>query len=125
MSIEKTPSGWSVDFYIDGRKGKRVRKDGFKTKTIAKNYINETLHLYDNKNISLTGDKRTFMHLYEIWYKQRGMFKTVIKKDKKIIEVFSKLIGNPLAKDLNSNHVYHFRTYLKEAKNLENSTINH
>ena len=112
MSVRKKDNGWLVDVYMDGRKGKRVRKS-FPTKAEALRFEKYVLNKAFNErdwNPSVK-DNRTLKAVIKVWYDIHGQHLSYSKRRLNLLNYASEAMGNPLARELTPEKFLKYREH--------------
>lgn len=114
--IKKISTGWMVDFYPDGRSGRRVRKRGFKTRLDALAWARR----FEKKG---SGSGRRLSDLVRYWHEHHGCtLKDADQRLKRLQNIVSRL-GDPFVVDITSSDWVEHRT--ERLKQVKPSTVNH
>ncbi|GHD52520.1 Site-specific recombinase XerD [Marinobacter persicus] len=114
--IKKTATGWMVDFYPDGRGGRRVRKKGFKTRLDA----NAWLRRFHQKG---KGSGLRLSDLVDYWYQHHGhALKDAKYRYSRVTAIVTRL-GNPFVADFTATDWLEYR--MARMNEVSSSTVNH
>lgn len=114
--IRKIKTGWEVDFYPDGRGGRRVRRRGFKTRLDAVAW----LRLFEQKG---SGSGRRLSDLVSYWYEHHGCaLKDHRHRVMKTMAIVKRM-GDPFVVDLSVSDWMEYR--FQRLQEVKASTVNH
>lgn len=117
MTVRKHSSGWMADFYLNG---KRIRKQGFLTKSAAIRYEKDYLNQYQVTGRPL--DDR-LSDLIKIWYDLHGQtLKDHHTRLSRTLAISDRL-GDPLAADFSALSWARYRA--SRLAEVSASTVNH
>ncbi|WP_278801245.1 phage integrase [Marinobacter nauticus] len=115
--IEKTENGWRVDFYPFGKKtGPRVRKQGFKTRLDALQFVRD----YGRKDYG-TGER--LKDLVKKWYDYHGHTLKDAKYRLSRTNAICDRLGNPRVKDFTATDWMEYRAL--RMQDVSAGTCNH
>lgn len=115
--IEKTENGWRVDFYPFGKKtGPRVRKQGFKTRLDALQFVRD----YGRKDHG-TGER--LKDLVKKWYDYHGHTLKDTKYRLSRTNAICDRLGNPRVKDFTATDWMEYRA--QRMQQVSAGTCNH
>lgn len=115
--IEKTENGWRVDFYPFGKKtGPRVRKQGFKTRLDALQFVRD----YGRKDHG-TGER--LKDLVKKWYDYHGHTLKDAKYRLSRTNAICDRLGNPRVKDFTATDWMEYRA--QRMQQVSAGTCNH
>lgn len=126
MTIKKTPTGWRVDIWPEGRYGKRVRRT-FKTQAEAKRFEAKTIAkaAAGEDYMPARRDRRRLSELIQLWYDVHG---SSLKNGKARLSKLYRLadkMGNPLAITITPTEVARFRQQRLDEDGISPNTANH
>lgn len=114
--ISKTEHGWKVDFYPDGREGPRVRKQGFRTRLDALQFVRD----YGRKE---HGPSERLKDLVKRWYDYHGHTLKDAKHRISKTNAICDRLGNPRVKDFTATDWMEYRAW--RIKEVSPGTCNH
>lgn len=114
--IHKTDTGWKVDFYPDGREGPRVRRQGFKTRLDALQFVRD----YGRKDQSTS---ERLKDLVKKWYDFHGHTLKDAKYRLSRTYAICDRLGNPRVKDFTATDWMEYRAH--RMKVVSAGTCNH
>ena len=114
--ISKNENGWKVDFYPDGREGPRIRKQGFKTRLDALQYVRD----YGRKDQG-TGER--LKDLVKKWYDYHGHTLKDAKYRLSRTNAICDRLGNPRVKDFTATDWMEYRA--QRMQQVSPGTCNH
>lgn len=114
--IRKIKTGWEVDFYPEGRTGRRIRKRGFKTRLDAVAWLRRV----EQKG---SGAGRRLSDLVKYWHDHHGCtLKDADQRLSRLNGIVSRL-HDPLTVDFTSSDWMEYR--ITRLKQVKASTVNH
>lgn len=114
--IRKIKTGWEVDFYPEGRTGRRIRKRGFKTRLDAVAWLRRV----EQKG---SGAGRRLSDLVKYWHDHHGCtLKDADQRFSRLKGIVSRL-HDPLTVDFTSSDWMEYR--ITRLKQVKASTVNH
>lgn len=114
--IRKIKTGWEVDFYPEGRTGRRIRKRGFKTRLDAVAWLRRV----EQKG---SGPGRRLSDLVKYWHDHHGCtLKDADQRLSRLQGIVSRL-SDPFTVDFTSSDWMEYR--ITRLKQVKASTVNH
>ncbi|MGF2736438.1 phage integrase [Marinobacter sp. DUT-1] len=114
--ISKTENGWKVDFYPDGREGPRVRKQGFKTRLDALQFVRD----YGRTE---KAPAERLKDLVKKWYDYHGHTLKDAKYRLSRTNAICDRLGNPRVKDFTATDWMEYRA--QRMQEVTAGTCNH
>lgn len=114
--ISKNEYGWKVDFYPEGREGPRIRKQGFKTRLDALQFVRD----YGRKD---RAPSERLKDLVKKWYDYHGHTLKDAKYRLSRTNAICDRLGNPRVKDFTATDWMEYRA--ERIKEVTPGTCNH
>lgn len=114
--ISKNEHGWKVDFYPEGREGPRVRKQGFKTRLDALQFVRD----YGRKDQQ---PSERLKDLVKKWYDYHGQTLKDAKYRLSRTNAICDRLGNPRVKDFTATDWMEYRA--NRMRDVSPATCNH
>lgn len=117
-AVKKEGLTWKVDFYPSGRRGPRVRKGGFKTRS-------EALKFYRSYGSTGVAKKVSYRlsELVELWFQYHGQSLKDVKYRKSRTLAICERLGDPFFPDFTATDFADYRE--RRLKHVSPQTVNH
>ncbi|WP_330114433.1 tyrosine-type recombinase/integrase [Pseudomonas sp. JS3066] len=116
MTVKKQPDGtWSVDFYVDGRGSRRVRRGGFRSKAHAQRFERDYV-------VSPEPATGRFSGLVDLWYRVYGCTLKSGPRRLAALRLTVARLGDPYVSEFTSSLWSNYRT--RRMKEVIPATMN-
>ena len=125
MAINKTDSGWKVDFRIGGRNGKRIIRV-FPTKGECERFQRWAMAQHDSGkpwDDSGKQDKRTLSDLINLWFDQHGQYLKDGERRRSKLRLLCDDMQNPIARSMTAKLWNQYRSK-RTAAGISPKTLN-